>query len=95
MTYTGKLYGRLGGAFVETGLHTSDVAELTAAVKRLEAKNARFRDALKPFAHDDLCALLFGNSTGNESIVFQRNDAVLTIGDFMAARAALEAQHAS
>ena len=37
MTYTGKLYGRLGGVFVDTGLHTSDVDELTAAVKRLEA----------------------------------------------------------
>ena len=46
MTYTGKLYTRIGGAFVETGLHTSDVVELTATIKRLEAENQRLRDAL-------------------------------------------------
>jgi predicted nuclease with TOPRIM domain len=46
MTYTGKLYGRLGGAFIDTGYHTSDVDELTAAVKRLEAESSRLREAL-------------------------------------------------
>jgi len=54
--YTGKLYGRLGGVFIETGLHTSDVAELTAAVKQLETDNARFRDcitALMPYMMED------------------------------------------
>jgi hypothetical protein len=56
MTYTGKLYGRLGGAFIETGLHTSDVAELTAAVRRLEAENKALRNAiaaLMPFLMED------------------------------------------
>jgi hypothetical protein len=42
MTYTGKLYTRLGGV---TGYHTSDVDELTATVKRLEAENARLAEA--------------------------------------------------
>ena len=47
MNYTGKLYGRIGGVFVESGYHTSDVDELTATVKRLEAENKRFREALE------------------------------------------------
>ena len=56
MNYTGKLYGFLGGRFVKTGYHTSDVDELTATVKRLEAENTRFRDcitALMPFLMED------------------------------------------
>ena len=35
---TGKLYAKHGGVFIESGLHTSDVAELTAKVKRLETE---------------------------------------------------------
>jgi len=46
MTYAGKLYGRLDGEFGDTGLHTDDVDELTADVKRLEVENQRLRDAL-------------------------------------------------
>ena len=38
---TGKLYARHGGVFIESGLHTSDFAELTESVKRLETENAR------------------------------------------------------
>ena len=38
---TGKLYARHGGVFIETGLHTSDFAELTESVKLLETENAR------------------------------------------------------
>ncbi len=51
MTYTGKLYGRLGGAFFETGYHTSDVDELTAAVKRLETDKAHLMQAVKSASH--------------------------------------------
>ena len=58
MTYTGKLYTRIVGAFFETGLHTSDVAELTADVKRLEVENQRlkglFRLACEVLARDDI-----------------------------------------
>jgi hypothetical protein len=38
---TGKLYAKHGGVFIESGLHTSDFAELTESVKRLETENAR------------------------------------------------------
>ena len=51
MTYTGKLYMRLGGVFVATGWHTSDVDELTASVKRLETENTQLRQAVKAASH--------------------------------------------
>jgi chaperonin cofactor prefoldin len=41
---TGKLYAKHGGVFIESGLHTSDVAELTESVKLLETENQELRD---------------------------------------------------
>ena len=38
---TGKLFTKHGGVFIESGLHTSDFAELAASVARLETENAR------------------------------------------------------
>jgi hypothetical protein len=43
-------------------------------------------DVLRAFAHPDLCEVLGGNVEGNASIVFQRNKAILTLGDFRRAR---------
>jgi hypothetical protein len=81
MTYTGKLYGRLGGVFVETGYHSSDVDELTAAVKRLETENARFREAL----------VKISNKMGEH--IYDGKNLMYAVS---AARSALtEAQHAS
>ena len=58
MTYAGKLYGRLDGEFGDTGLHTDDVDELTADVKRLEVENQRlkglFRLACEVLARNDI-----------------------------------------
>jgi uncharacterized protein Smg (DUF494 family) len=52
MTYTGKLYGRLGGVFVNTGYHTSDIDELTSTVKRLEADNRKIHNEYIEVSHD-------------------------------------------
>ena len=41
---TGKLYAKHGGVFIESGLHTSDFAELTESVKLLETENQELRD---------------------------------------------------
>ena len=49
--------------------------------KRLDIIDEMLK-TLKPFAHPDMHKLLSGNNMGDESIVFQRNKAVLTIGDF-------------
>lgn len=43
-------------------------------------------EALEPFAHEDLCKELGGNVQGGESIVFQRNKAVLKLKHFRLAR---------
>jgi len=51
-------------------------------IEKLEA-------ALKPFSHDHLCEYLGGNANGEQSIIFQRNKAKLTIGDCRLARDAL------
>ena len=46
--------------------------------------------ALRPFAHPDLSRIMGGNVEGDDSIVFRRNEARLTIGDFKRAAAALK-----
>jgi len=38
--------------------------------------------ALEPFSHPDLSEQLSGNTKGSESIVYERNKATLTLGDF-------------
>lgn len=53
--------------------------------------NDQLVKALKPFAHPDLSLILSNNRQGNNSIVFQRNYAELTIGDFVNAQAVLKA----
>jgi hypothetical protein len=53
-------------------------AERDALRRQLEQAQA----ALLPFTHIDLIKKLAGNEQGEESIVYQRNDAVLTLGDF-------------
>ena len=60
--------------------------DLLAAVT---AERDALREALKPFAHDDLRKLLQGQGLP-ESIVYQRNNATLRIRDFQNARAALD-----
>lgn len=42
---------------------------------------AEAREALKPFAHEDLCKVLGGNVYGEESIFFQRDKAILRLKD--------------
>lgn len=58
---------------------------------RLLADNAALRAALEPFSHDDLCEQLGGNVQGENSPIFGRNRAVLVLGNFRRARAALVA----
>jgi hypothetical protein len=91
MTYTGKLYERLGGAFIETGYHTSDVDELTAAVQRLEADNMRLREAVEIITEVERVSgsdcIYCDRDHGNE---FDEHSETCRIGRFMK-----EAQHAS
>lgn len=51
-------------------------------VVHLKAEIAQLRQALRPFAHPDLSMVTSGNVEGDSSPVFQRNKAVLRIGDF-------------
>lgn len=46
-------------------------------------------NALRPFAHDDLCRATSGNIQGDDSPVFGKDKAVLTLGDFRKARSLL------
>jgi hypothetical protein len=46
-------------------------------------------EAAKPFAHPDLSYLFSSNVQGNASPIFQRNKAILTIGDVKRLQAAL------
>lgn len=73
----------LGGNFSPVELCRQLERELAA----LRAERDEAVRLLRPFAHDDLCALLGGNAEGDESIIFVRNSAVLRISDCRAARA--------
>ena len=58
--------------------------------REVDDENTKLRDALKPFSHKDLSEMHSGNAMGDDSIVFQRNKAVLTIGDFKQAKELLK-----
>lgn len=55
----------------------------------LRAEVRRLRDALMPFAHDDLCEVTGGMVQGSDSPVYGKNKATLRLADFERARAAL------
>ena len=70
-----------------------------ARAKELEAKNAELveevemlKAIIKPFAHPDLSKMLGGNAEGDKSPVFQRDKAMLTIGDFKKAKEAITSE---
>jgi hypothetical protein len=58
------------------------------SVEEVDTVIERLRSALAPFSHPDLSAIL-GGTKDSTSIVFQRNCAILRIGDFEKAAAAL------
>ena len=63
--------------------------ELYDEVTRLTRELEEAKDILEPFSHEDLCEQLGGNAEGDLSIIFQRNKAVLRLGDFKRVRAYL------
>lgn len=71
--------------------NTAEVIETTCHLRELEA----VVEALKPFTHPDLAAVLSHNVQGDDSPVFGRNHALLTIGDFKRAIAALKSLDAA
>ncbi len=58
-----------------------------AGVKSLRA---RVREAVGPFAHPHLSRKATGNVEGDRSVVFGRDEAELTLGNFRAARQLME-----
>lgn len=69
---------------------SEESAGLKKKSRKLEQEIERLRDMLKPFAHPDLCKFLPGNTHDDKSVVFQRDHAILRIGDFRQARNALK-----
>lgn len=70
----------------------SQLAAANARLAGIVEENKRLREALAPFSHPDLSEKLGGNHKGDESPVFARNKALLTLGNFRQARAALAHQ---
>lgn len=72
-----------------SGEYNTDTGNHTACeeIATLRAQLAEAREVIKPFIHEDLCSQLAGNTIGEKSIVFGRDKAELTLGDFRAARA--------
>lgn len=57
--------------------------------EQAEAEVARLRAALAPFGHPDLSKRAPSNVMGDDSVVWARDNAEITLGDFRRARAAL------
>lgn len=58
----------------------------------LTAERDALKEALKPFAHPDLSKAFANNTQGDDSIIFQRDNAFITLGDCRRAAALLEAK---
>lgn len=70
-----KVYDNKGVDFVRAYTYTEELAHAAEKV-------AKIKQAAQPFMHPDLQKILSGNTLGDDSIVFQRDNAALTIGDF-------------
>ena len=68
----------------------SEIAKRDEEIATLRAQLQEAIEALKPFAHPDLSEILSGNRSGQESIVYERNEAVLIIRDFRRAAEIVE-----
>ena len=72
------------------GLHDNQgVLEIIDYIAALEARLQEAEAIIKPFANDDFSRELSGNFEGDLSPVFQRVQAMLTLGDFRRARSFL------
>jgi hypothetical protein len=81
-----KMIAELGFTISQKAPAYADRGELLNIVAGLEAQVERLQTALRPFVHDDLCRIFGGNAEGLKSPIFQRNAAVITIGDCIYAR---------
>ena len=69
------------------------IAAARSAVPELLEENERLREALRPFAQPVFSESWRGVTTQDDHTVYARNTSHLTLGDFRAARAALETDH--
>lgn len=81
-----KTAGRLAHQGLSRAAGEVDVLADTLAALAREV--IELREAVRPFTHPDLCSTLSGNRMGDDSPVFGRNNATLTLGDFRRARRA-------
>ena len=70
-----------GEYYLVTGNHVL-CQDYEQKLSTLRAQLAEAVEALKPFAHPDLSEILAGNTVGEKSIVYVRNNATLTVKDF-------------
>ena len=80
---TENLRALLNGMDAETYARQRRICEVELA--DVEARLEELEKALAPFAHADLCKYVGGNAMGEDSIVFQRDAALLRIRDFRTA----------
>ena len=78
--------GALYSVFGRLGIYAK---ENEARIAALEARLQEAEAIIKPFANEDFSRELSGNFEGDLSPVFQRVQAMLTLGDFRRARAFL------
>lgn len=66
----------------ELGDSINEILAKNKLIKDQETKIQGLVEALEPFDHPDLRKIFSGNAQGDDSPVFGRNKAILTIGDF-------------
>ena len=69
---------------------TEQMERVKVAESELSTLRARVREVVGPFAHPHLSRMATGNIEGDRSIVFGRDEAELTLGNFRAARQLME-----
>jgi len=78
-----------GEYYLVTGNHVL-CQDYEQKIATLRAQLAEAVEVLRPFAHPDLSENLSGNRSGQESIVYERNEAILIIRDFRRAAGFIE-----
>lgn len=73
--------GVVGDLDIRNTVLKAQLFDKSEQIIKLQATVDKLRVIIKPFAHPDLCKSLQGNANGDDSIIFQRDNATITLGN--------------
>jgi hypothetical protein len=80
--------------WVDNGTHSEEfvIAGIARAIRDATNDYTALEQAARPFAHPDLMRVLVGNVNGDDSVIFVRGEATITLGDVRKLAALLAAE---